>query len=67
MIRKVKIAQSIEKHKDVEVRLAASFLQNAIAHAKSGNIIRMAACIRLAADYEKNIPAETILELRTNG
>jgi hypothetical protein len=67
MIRKVKIAESIEKHKDVEVRLAASFLQSAIAHAKKGDLIRMAACIRLASDYERAIPSETKLELRTNG
>jgi len=67
MIRKVKIAESLEKHKDVEVRLAASFLQNAIAHAKKGDLIRMAACIRLAAEYEREIPQSAKSEIYANG
>jgi len=67
MFRKVKIAESIEKHKDVEVRLAADFLLTAVKHAKAGNLIRMASCIRLAAMYEAAIPSSTKEELRANG
>lgn len=67
MFRKVKIAESIEKHKDVEVRLAANFLLTAVKHAKDGNLIRMASCIRLAAMYEAAIPSSTKEELRANG
>jgi hypothetical protein len=66
MGRPIKIAETIEKHKDVEIRLAASFLQSAMKHAKTGNIIRMLACIRLASTYEQAVPSETMLELRTN-
>jgi hypothetical protein len=65
--RKPKIADAIAKHEDVEVRLAASFLQNAIKHAKDGDLIRMLACIRLSAEYEAAVPATTKQELYING
>lgn len=67
MARKIKIAETIEKHSDVEVRLAADFLLTAVQHAKNGNLIRMMSCIRLAAMYEAAVPSETKQELYING
>lgn len=67
MARKIKLAESIEKHKDVEVRLMASFLQSAAEHARNGDLIRLASCVRLMAQYEDAIPLETMSELYANG
>lgn len=66
MARKIKLAESLEKHKDVEVRLMVSFLQSAVEHARNGDLVRLASCVRLMSNYERAIPSETILELRIN-
>lgn len=67
MARKIKIAESLEKHKDVEVRLMADFLKSAVEHARNGDLVRLASCVRLMSDYEKSIPSETMQELYANG
>jgi len=65
--RKSKIAESILKHDDVEVRLMASFIETAMRHAMKGDLIRLMASIRCAHDYEQTIPAATKRELYANG
>ena len=67
MARKIKLADSLEMHKDVEVRLMASFLQSAVEHARNGDLIRLMSCVRLMSDYEHSIPSETKQELYANG
>lgn len=63
MARKIKVAESLEKHKDVEVRLLVSFLQSAVEHARNGDLVRLNSCVRLMSQYEQNIPHSTMLEL----
>lgn len=63
MARKIKLAESLEKHDDVEVRLMADFLKSAVEHARNGNLIRFASCVRLMSDYERRIPADTMAKL----
>lgn len=67
MARKIKIAETLARHKDVEVRLMASFLQSAAEHARNGDLVRLASCVRLMSNYEKSIPTETMQELYANG
>lgn len=57
--RKSKIAESIRRHKDVEVRLMASFLESAMRYAEKGELVRAMACLRNAHDYEQAIPSDT--------
>jgi hypothetical protein len=54
--RKSKIADTIRHHENVEIRLMAIFLEDAMAHAMSGDLIRAMANLRNAAEYEKAIP-----------
>jgi len=61
--RKSKIHQSILHHKDVEVRLMASFLESAMRHAEKGELVRAMACLRNAHDYEQAIPSQTKSDL----
>lgn len=61
--RKSKIADSILHHKDVEVRLMASFLESAMRHAEKGDLVRAMACLRNAHDYEQAIPSQTKSDL----
>lgn len=67
MARKIKIADSLENHKDVEVRLMADFLKSAVEHARNGDLVRLASCVRLMSMYERAIPSETMQELYANG
>lgn len=61
MARKMKIAESVERHDDVNVRLAAAQLIKAIAAAKRGDVKDMATFIRLASYFERDIPANVKL------
>lgn len=63
MARKIKLAESLERHKDVEVRLMADFLKSAVEHARNGNLIGFASCVRLMSNYESRIPSETMAQL----
>jgi acyl-CoA reductase-like NAD-dependent aldehyde dehydrogenase len=56
MARKVKIADSVANHADVNVRLAAQQLIKAIDAAKKGDVSDMATFIRLAAMFERDMP-----------
>lgn len=67
MARKIKIAETLEKHKDVEVRLMADFLKSAVEHARNGDLVRLASCVRLMSMYEQSIPRDTMSELYANG
>ena len=57
MARKIKIADSVRYHSDVDVRLAVQQLVHAIDAAKRGDVVDMCTYIRLAADFEQKIPA----------
>lgn len=54
--RKSKIAETIAKHDDVCVRLMATFIESAMRHLEDGDIMRAAAALRCASDYEKDMP-----------
>lgn len=56
MARKIKLPDTVAYHDDVNVRLAASFLLQALEAAKRGSIEDMAASIRCAYMYEQDIP-----------
>lgn len=65
--RKSKIADSIRHHENTEIRLMAIFLEDAMNHAKKGDIVRMMANLRNAHEYEQSIPTLLKLELYANG
>lgn len=54
--RKSKIADSIRHHENVEIRLMAIFLEDAMRYAVDGDIIRAMANLRNAYEYERAIP-----------
>ena len=63
--RKSKIAENIRHHDDVEIRLMSIFLEDAMRHAMKGDLIRMMANLRNAAEYEKAVPTKTKNDLYT--
>lgn len=64
---KTKIAESIRKHDDVNVRLMADCLETAFRHAQRGDLVRAMANLRNAAMWEDMIPTNTKLEIYKNG
>ena len=69
--RKSKIAENIRHHENTEIRLMAIFLEDAMRWAMKGNIVRAMSNIRLAAEYEGEIPTalknQIYAEAKANG
>lgn len=69
--RKSKIADSIRHNENTEIRLMAIFLEDAMNFAKKGDIIRLMANLRIAAEYEDAIPTalknQLYSEAKANG
>lgn len=57
-IRKSKIAENIRHNENTEIRLMAIFLEDAMRFAVKGDIIRAMSNLRLAAEYEAEIPTD---------
>lgn len=56
--RKSKIADSIRRNDNTEMRLMAMFLEDAFRHAMKGDVIRAMSNLRIAAEYEVAIPTD---------
>lgn len=69
--RKSKIADSIRHNDSTEIRLMSIFLEDAMRQAMKGDIVRVMANIRLAAEYETAIPTalknEIYAKAKANG
>lgn len=69
--RKSKIAENIRHNENTEIRIMAIFLEDAMNHAVKGDIIRMMSNLRLAAEYEREIPTvlknKMYAEAKANG
>ena len=69
--RKSKIADSIRHNENTEIRLMAIFLEDAMRFAVKGDIVRAMSNLRLAAEYEGEIPTalknQMYAEAKANG
>jgi len=61
-MRKIKNPQAT--HSNVSVRLMSELLTDAINAARAGDIAHACTCVRLAARFEDDVPAELSLGLK---